>query len=274
VTKRIIGNDHLPQRFRDIIDSEQDIFRRGASVTNRNSIPDTTEIPIVNPNAWIKIPKIIAVVVDMRGSTKFSANAHPNTTAKAYRLFTGTAVKIFHECDAQYIDVKGDGVFSLFDESQVYTALAAAVTFKTFCQEIFIPEIKDVTSLDVGVRIGIDAKSVLVRKLGLKRKDGRSDRQNEVWAGKPVNMAFKLASLANSDEILVSDRYHEFLQDELALKTCGCPNGDKVSLWEDVDLKDYEMFDFGLAKKLRSAWCKIHGREYCEKIAALDQVKR
>ena len=36
----------------------------------------------------------------MEGSTKLSATTHPNTTAKCYRYFTQTAVKIFHEMDS------------------------------------------------------------------------------------------------------------------------------------------------------------------------------
>ena len=68
----------------------------------------------------------------MLGSTQFSASTHENATAGAYQLFTGTAVAIFDSFEASYIDVKGDGVFALFNGDQPYRALAAAVTFKTF----------------------------------------------------------------------------------------------------------------------------------------------
>jgi hypothetical protein len=120
----------------------------------------------------------------MLGSTQLSASIHENSTAGAYQLFTGTGVECFDRFEASYIDVKGDGVFALFNGNQPYRALAAAVTFKTFAKEEFVPRIKDVTGLTVGCHIGIDEKLVLVRKLGLKRYAERSDRQNEVWAGK------------------------------------------------------------------------------------------
>ena len=66
----------------------------------------------------------------------------------------------------------------------------------------------------------------LVRKLGLKIVDGRADRQNEVWAGKPINMAAKLARLSRGGIILVSDRFHEQLTGERALMSCGCVGGE------------------------------------------------
>jgi class 3 adenylate cyclase len=136
----------------------------------------------------------------MMGSTKLSAEAHDNSTAGAYQLFTGTAVRLFSEFEAPYIDVRGDGVFALFNSDQPYRALAAAVTFKTFAREEFTPRIKEKTEQAVGSHLGIDQKTVLVRKLGLKRHAERTDRQNEVWAGKPVNMAAKLASISEDND--------------------------------------------------------------------------
>lgn len=270
MSEKKITEDQLPKRFIDIIETEKEIWGRGASVTQKNKIPDTTDIPIENPSYWIKIPDIIAVVVDMKGSTKLSASTHERSTAKTYRLFTSTAIKLFHEFEARYIDIKGDGVFALFDSDQAHTALASAVTFKTFCEHVFIPKTKEKTEQDVGVRIGVDCKSVLVRKFGLKRNGGRSDRQNEVWAGKPVNMAFKLSSLSEENEIFASNRYYNLLKNELVRKSCGCPDGVKKDLWEKVDVSQKNLFDFDIAYKLKSCWCFKHGKEFCDKIIGLD----
>src|SRR5262249_43701313 len=127
----VLSETQLPQVYRDLIDDQLNIFRRGQSVTVRNDIPETTAIPIENPNHWLKIPDVICVFVDMKGSTKLSVTAHERGTASAYQLFTGTAVRLFAEFETPYIDVQGDGVFGLFNSDQVYRALAAAVTFKT-----------------------------------------------------------------------------------------------------------------------------------------------
>jgi class 3 adenylate cyclase len=236
----------------------------------RNSIPDTNQIPIENPQNWLKIPDVICIFVDMRGSTQLSAYSHDNSTARAYQLFTGTAVKLFSEFESPYIDVRGDGALALFDSGQPHRALAAAVTFRTFAKEEFIPLVKNKTGLDIGCHVGADSRTVLVRKIGFKRYRGRSDRQNEVWAGRPVNMAAKLASDSGDEELLASDRFYKKLTSRYALKSCGCPNDKVVELWKQKDVAGDDRFDFDTAYTLGSIWCKTHGREFCSKLIAED----
>jgi len=168
------------------------------------------------------------------------------------------------------IDVRGDGVFALFNQDQVYLAFAAAVTFKTFAEIVFVPELKEKTGIELGAHIGIDQNIVLVRRIGFKRHDDRTDRQNEVWAGKPVNMSSKLAGMAGAGELLVSDRYFKRITHERVRKSCGCPNNEKVDLWTSVDVKEDPKFDFETAYCLESCWCKTHGEEYCNAIMALE----
>lgn len=267
----MIGENQLPKRFRDVIDSELDIFRQAVSVTERRSLPATNIIPIENPTEWIKVRDVICVYVDMKGSTKLSATTHEKEMASLYRLFTSTAILLFHEFEAPYIDVKGDGVFALFNSDQAYTALCAAVSFKTFAAKEFVPKAKTKSAEDVGYHIGIDQKTLLVRKLGLKRVGDRTDRQNEVWAGKTVNMAAKLGSLANST-LLVSDRYFASLSDKKATQSCGCgSDGAPADIWKEMDVKDNGLFDFDKAYELSVEWCTTHGKQFCEDLLALDK---
>ncbi len=264
-----ITDTQMPSYLRDVIQVQIDIYNQGRSVTLNNDIPDTTNIPIENQKHWLKIPDVICVFVDMLGSTNLSAVNHEKDTAGAYQLFTNTAVRMFHELDAPYIDVRGDGVFALFNSNQVYRAFVSAVSFKTFADLEFVKRIKNKTSVDVGCHIGIDQGTVLVRKVGLKRKDGRSDRQNEVWAGKPVNMASKLASMTAHNQLYVSDRYYDRLENDLALYSCDC-NGISL-LWNEIDVSLKTMFDFDSAYCLESNWCKTHGKEYFEAMLELDE---
>jgi class 3 adenylate cyclase len=274
----MIATTQLPQRFRTIIDEQLAIYNDGRTIDDRDQIPDTTEIPIEDPRQWLKIPDVICVFVDMKGSTRLSATAHGNSTAGAYQLFTATAVKLFHKIEAPYIDVKGDGIFALFNSEQPHRALAAAVNFKTFAFEEFSPRLRNKTKLDIDVHVGIDQKTVLVRKLGLKRAGGRSDRQNEVWAGKPVNMASKLAAVGASGQILISDRYFQNLSDEHALKSCGCDGSGnevgKTDLWTKynaADVADPAIFDFEVVYGINNRWCPIHGAEFCQAVIDADR---
>ena len=270
----MIADEQMPARFLEVVEEQVSIYDGGSSIQTVNTIPDTSDIPIQNQSHWLRIPNVICVYVDMKDSTRLSAEAQDRTTAGAYQLFTGTAVRLFSAFGAPYIDVRGDGVFALFNQDQPHAALAAAVTFKTSAKEVCVPKIRNKTAVEVGSHIGIDQKTVLVRKMGLKRYGSRTDRQNEVWAGKPVNMAAKLASLSDNDELLASSRFFSNLEDERVLLSCGCsdgcPGGTRACLWSEKDLSQDERFDFQVAYSLKTNWCRIHGREYCEAILALD----
>ncbi len=260
-----------PPSIQKIIDDETSLFNKSTKITRRNTIPETTQIPIENPLYWLQIPDVIACFVDMEGSTKLSASTHERSTAKVYRYFTNTAIRIFHHFDARYIDVKGDGVFALFDSDQLYTSLAATISIKTFVSKEFTPKTRSKTELEIGGHFGIDQRTVLVRKLGLKFSGNRTDRQNEVWAGKPVNMAAKLAGISTNNRLWVSDRYYSKLKDDKATMSCGCPGGQSMPLWQEEDLTDDTRFDFDKAWSLGSNWCDIHGKSFCRDLVRLDK---
>lgn len=262
----MVSDSQVMPSMKELFEDQVKLYKQGSSITQRNTIPDTTEIPIENPRHWLKIPNVICVFVDMKGSTQLSASSHDSSTAATYKLYSETAVRVFAEFESPYIDVRGDGVLALFDEGQEHRAVAAAVTFKTFAKEVFVPEVKIRTGLTVGSHCGIDQKTVLVRKIGYKRSGGRSDRQNEVWGGKPVAMAAKLAGLSEDNQLLVSDRFFNRLSHEKVLKSCGCPGGTKGDLWAEIDVRDDARFDFDKAYSLSSIWCATHGREFCTEL--------
>ena len=266
----MVTDNQVPKGVKKIIDEAITLYGKSPKIVNQSSIPDTTDIPIEDPCQWLKIPDVICTFVDMRGSTLLSAHTHDKATARAYQLFTGTAVRIFSEFEAPYIDVRGDGVLALFNEDQPHRALAAAVTFRTFSELEFMPRVRERTGLDVGSHVGIDMRTVLVRKIGLKKHSGRSDRQNEVWAGRPVNMASKLSSISGDNEILASDRYLKKLSSPYALQSCGCPDDEVVDLWKEKDVSKDARFDFDTAHSLKSCWCKNHGKESCKELLDAD----
>lgn len=273
VNEKAVAFGLRPDSIQGIIDEETKHFKDTVSVTDRRTIPSTDQIPISNPTHWLKIPDVIACFVDMEGSTQLSAGTHANTTAKCYRYFTNTAVRMFHDMESPYIDVRGDGVFALFDHNKAHTALAAVVSFKTFVTNEFTPRVREATGgTTIGGHFGIDCKTVLVRKMGLKIVDGRTDRQNEVWAGKPVNMAAKLASRSTNNEIWVSDRFYKELTGEKARMSCGCSSSDgwPSMLWHEKDLSEDQRFDFDKAMVLRSNWCAKHGKQFLREIVRYD----
>jgi len=251
----------------DIVNEEKNIFNRSVSVQDVNHIPENP--PIENPTNWMRVKDVICIYTDLIGSTTLSATRRTTTIAKVYRLFTQTITNIFHKMESPYIDIKGDGVFALFNYDQVYRSFVSAVHVKTYIEEEFLPLVKTILTEEekgIGAHIGIDQKTVLVRKMGLKMV-GRTDRQNEVWAGKPVNMASKLASLSKNGELYVSDRYYNSISSDYARYCCTC--SEKTSLWNEIALNDSK-FDFEKAYILKSKWCSTHGKEYADILLGLD----
>ncbi len=264
--------------IQELIDEKVSLFGQSKSITNRNSLPSNEGYPLTDLQ-WLKIEDVICLFVDIRNSTGLSATAHENGTAAAYELFTGTAVRMFHELGAGYIDIKGDGVFAIFNQNHPHRAFVAAITFKTFVLEKFLPLVrrKFDGKVDVGFHMGIDQKTVLVKQIGLRDAAGRDRRKNEVWAGKPINMAAKLASRSKDTELLVSDRYYRNLSnDSHVQESCGCIIGSvgihkPEGIWSSVNLVHETVFDFDTAYSMNNSWCSIHGEEWAEAILALDK---
>lgn len=262
-----------------LIKNRISIFKETNSITRRNSLLPTNQDYPLKDNHWYKIDNVISIFVDIRWSTNLSANNHDHWTASIYELFTWTAIRIFHEMWAEYIDIKWDWVFALFSKNKIYTALASAITFKTFAKNTFktLVDKKLNWKVDIWFHMWMDQKTVLVKQLWIKNNENRWDiRKNEVWAWKPINMSAKLASLSKDWELYVSDRFFKNLwNNELIIKSCGCSGWmekwEKIDLWElGPDLSNDNKFDFNKAYVLKNIWCSKHWKEWCKKIIALD----
>lgn len=268
-------NQFLPSIL-SIINDAEDVFKNGASVQEVKKIPDPQQIP-QRKNHWLKMRNIISVFVDMKGSTKLSATKHDKSTAELYQFFTDTMVRIARTFGSSYVDVKGDGVFALFNGDLPHTALCAAVSCKTFASVNFKQKAKSKRNVDLECHIGVDRKTVLVKRVGIEPRGGDdSHLRNEVWAGRPVNMSAKLAAYAGAGELLTSERFYRQLTHPKAKYSCGCgaEGGQSGSLWEEMEVSEDDKFDFEKAFLLKSQWCPSHGREYCKKLLETEKDLR
>ena len=218
---------------------------------------------------------------DLKESTALNADNSPKDAAFAYTYFIRAMAVILDRFGADYVDIQGDGIFGLFSgEGSSFRAAACAITMKTEVVRAVAVQFDEDTNVDwkLTAGIGVDIGTLLVRRLGL-----RGTKQNEVWAGKPVNMAAKLSSHAQSNQLMVSDRafaqYERFseLRRRALLWSCGCGNGEQGSgldtpigttpyLWGSELAPDDLGLDFENLYKLESKWCTIHGPEFCETI--------
>ncbi len=251
----------------------------GVQITVKNEVPERGP---TNKGVWFQIPQVTAVFADLKGSTALNSDNQPKEAAYAYTYFIRAMTVILDRFGAKYIDIQGDGIFGLFSgPGSTFSAAASAITMRTLSERVVAKLFDEDTSVDweLTVGVGVDYGTLLVRRLGL-----RDTEENEVWAGKPVNVAAKLSSVAGPNEIMVSDRV--FQQYEGASKirkraliwSCGCSNGDlkglgldlpageTTCLWDEEEAPVHMGLDFDTAFKLQSTWCLKHGPEFCETI--------
>ena len=250
----------------------------GIQITRKNEVPE--EGP-TNKGVWFQIPDVTAVFADLKASTELSASVRPKTAARAYTYFIRAMAVVLDRFEAKYFDIQGDAIFGLFSgKGSTFVAAACAITMKTVVErDVSVRFGRDTdTEWKLTAGIGIDQGTLLVRRLGL-----RSTKQNEVWAGKPVNMAAKLSSLADSDQLVVSDRVFAMYKNASQLRqraliwSCGCKNGEigegldvaigqTTCLWERESAPSDLGLDIEDIYRLCSKWCKTHGPEFCETI--------
>lgn len=250
---------------------------------------DVEESGPTNRGVWWRIPNVTCVFADLKRSTSLSASGSRKDAAYAYTYFIRAMTVILDRFSAKYIDIQGDGIFGLFSgRDSEYRAAACAITMRTqvekYVESSFMRDTSSHWRLRVG--IGVDRGALLVRRLGL-----RGAKENEVWAGKPVNMAAKLSSCAGNNQVAVSERvfagYQRFskLRQRALLWSCGCkgrtigmglnsPAGQTAWLWNEQDAPGNLGLDFTNVYKRRAGWCDQHGAEFCEAIVTGRRPKR
>ena len=252
------------------------------TIEKKNKIPEEIKEFPLEGNNWLKIEDIVCVFIDMKDSTLLSIGISDKEMAKKYRFFTSTAIDVLNIFQSSYMDIKGDGVFGLFERNRIYHALCSAVTFKTIISN-------EPNFNGINCHIGMDISNVLTRRLGLRRSGDKTLKQNEVWAGETVNTASKLASLGGNNELLISQKIYDIFKNdkhEEVLRSCGCEYDDRGNLkrnnlgklnigskgsnWKErVDLLSPMQKIHQLTSR---GWCNYHGEEYCKIIKGKDSV--
>ena len=248
----------------------------GIQVENKNRVPEKGP---THRGLWWRIPNVSAVFIDLKNSTKLTASGGRQEAAYAYTYFIRAMSVILEKFSADYIDIQGDGIFGLFSgKGSTFSAAACAITMRSQMERAVATYFRKNASSqwNLAAGIGLDQGTLLVRRLGL-----RGTKQNEVWAGKPVNVAAKLSSTAGNNQIVVSERVFAAYEKGSALRrkalvhSCGCKGKSYgpglgitdltgTGLWKKQIAPKGLGLDFGTVYKRGAGWCERHGDEYCE----------
>ncbi|MFD3405247.1 hypothetical protein ACFWUU_31465 [Kribbella sp. NPDC058693] len=251
--------DEIDENVRDEIASQPEVVDKGAEL-------DISKLP-VEARRWFKVSGVLAVVADLKGSTKLGTGKRAASTASIYQAGTGNVVRVFNRFEADFIAIQGDGAFALFwGEKNFERAMCAAITVRTFSQKFSERlEKKWPDSPKTGFKVGVAEGRLLVKRVGTLRN---RDEQEPVWAGKPVNYAAKAAQAAEREEVIVTGSVWDRVEknDYLAI-SCGCPDGPSTGIWKNVEipnLPDDEPEAQG--RLLEAGWCETHGDEFCNAV--------
>jgi len=249
-------------------------LREKVDVREVDDFPEKDEVS--SDRIWLRIDDVVAVVADLKNSTALSFKKHPQTSAKLYEAVTGNCTRIVSRFDADFVDIQGDGLFALYHGERAYErALCAGITLKTFGQKQLVPAIEGWEQRgdqfpETGLKVGTHSGVLAVKRVGVKSRT--HEWKEPVWAGRPVNWAFKCAQRADAHQLVCTQSvYGKFENNDYVTHSCGCGFGDTPSapsnaIWNNIDMQGKLPADKAPTKVLLSSWCVEHGDEFCEAI--------
>lgn len=253
--------EELDDEVKTELSSTPEVVAKGDSL-NVEGLPITAR-------RWHKLDDAVAVVADLKNSTKLGTGKWAASTASIYQASTGGVVKVFDEFDADFLAIQGDGAFALFWGSLRYErALCAGITIKTFSFGMTERLQKKWPDLpETGFKVGVASSPLLAKRIGTPRNPAQ---QEPVWAGKAVNYAVKAAQGANAEQLVVTGSVWDVAEkiDYIAI-SCPCGTGPTLDIWGDTKIERLPEGDpEAQGRVLTSRWCPSHGAEYCKAVLA------
>lgn len=149
--------DDLDENVRAELASTPEVVDKGTDL-------DVGSLPIA-VRRWHKLNDVVAVVADLKNSTKLGTGKWAASTASIYEASTGGLVKIFDQFDADFLAIQGDGAFGLFWGNRRYErALCAGITIKTFSRGMVSRLEKRWPNLpDTGFKVGVASSRLLAK---------------------------------------------------------------------------------------------------------------
>lgn len=241
------------------------------------SMPDVEDVDAFDPVAdappitarrWLRVTDAVAVVADLKSSTKLGLNKNARSTASIYEAALHPVVDIFCEFGAGWIPIHGDCVIGIFwDELAVERAICAGITVKTFSERHLVERLtKKWTELPpTGFKVGVATSTLLVKRIGRPA----SAHQDLVWPGKALNYAVKAAQSGDAGQLIVTGSMWDAISNNDYLTfTCDCSTPSPL-LWHDhpIDKLDHDDAERG-GRCLTSEWCKTCGEVFCTNVLA------
>ncbi len=264
----------------------KDLKNRADTRYNEFKIIEQESISNIQEDSYILKPNWLwgdtnytVAMIDLNDSTQLSLKKYKKTIARLYDYFTQSAFDCFnHEWYADYIDIRWDWVFAIFEwEKQLERAFIAITTFRRFFKE-YVNTKFNAYEEALSCKCAIYQDTMLVRRLGNKKY------QNEVWAWRLITLCSKLiwypkekklvtlSENNNRSYLVVSDAIYDYYKkyhENYIIKSCEC-KGSSNDLWKEYHLdSDFKLkYDVQFAKIhiLNAIWCDTCWQGYIDEI--------
>lgn len=239
-----------------------------------NSMPEVVEVhdldldddpAPIQARRWYKIDNVVAVVADLKSSTKLSVRKYPASTASIYAAALDPLLRIARAHEAGYAQLQGDCVVALFwGDRAVERAMCAGITMRTFSAEHLVPQLERKWNEEgqlpaTGFKIGIASSPLLTKRIGIVK----TSFQDLVWPGKAVNYAAKAAQSADRHELAVAGSVWDAIENNDYLTfSCDCSTPDH-QIWKDheIDALDHDSEEKS-GRLLSVGWCTTCGPDF------------
>ena len=238
-----------------------------ALVDDVDEFPELAELS-VNGRRWKRIAPVVIVVADLKNSTKLGMGKNVNTTVRMYRAATTRGVGIMAVSIPTLLKCREMGSSgSSMEPTRLERAMGSAMVLAHFSKYILEPGVVKFLSSacpDTGLKIGVTDGTVAVSHLGV------SGASNHVWAGKPVNWAFKCSAAADRHQVIVTRPVYDMVVDgnDYLTRPCyisGHPHlGTLSAMWTSTLVKS--IGEWCMVRK--DPWCEYVGDESCNALLA------
>jgi class 3 adenylate cyclase len=230
-----------------------------ATVHDVEVFPDVTSLRH-DKRVWQRFSDAVVVVADLKNSTRLGMGKNVNSSVRLYRAATGAGVQLVTEFDPAFVDIQGDGFFAIFHGLDAYRrGIASAMSLAVFSESVLEPQVREFMGVGcppTGLKTGVAAGRLAVNKIGVR---GAAEL---VWAGKPVNRAFKCSGSADRHQIVVTRQVYDRVvsKNDYLTQPCFIPGhsdgGYLGGLWAPTQVR-----------ALPGIPCMVRTKPWCEEVA-------
>lgn len=203
----MVGQGYVDQRYKRVKEYDTPV----SQMTER-SVVKLPEVEDVRYSEVVTI-NVAMLFCDIKGYTKLVTEASdPKTVARIMTIYVTEMAAAIREHGGTILSIRGDGLIGTFvdgDRNASTEAVRCAVTMNTILDYVVNKQLKSFKQEPLECHWGADSGRIRITRAGLYR-----DKMNDlVYIGNAINHASKFSVLAKGNQITISEKLYNRLND-------------------------------------------------------------